>query len=286
MKFAEIKTIRTKSDEIISWYCYRSKIGENKIMQIKSYSANKLSKLTDMQIDIIKTTLREKNLRTHVTSEMITSDATAPAKSKFRVRIQESEKYMHFQNSILYIPKLTELWEVSVSLPMFNNDRYEFKSSGLCPGCEKEHDKGKVVGRDIKGSYYIKCRSLLNEKEIKINASSEMISSDMSQANISKMRAQSKPTYDRTYFHNKILDQYPNLYREGSSENFDYYGITDEISCGVSRETICPLCNLGHDDEEIEGIHPVANRHPYCSLIGCRLENIVPHSALPIVAGY
>ncbi|CAG8731282.1 8029_t:CDS:2 [Rhizophagus irregularis] len=24
MKFAEIKTIRTKSDEIISWYCYRS----------------------------------------------------------------------------------------------------------------------------------------------------------------------------------------------------------------------------------------------------------------------
>ena len=24
-------------------------------------------------------------------------------------------------------------------------------------------------------------------------------------------------------------------------------------SCGVSRETICPLCKLGHDDEEIEG---------------------------------
>ena len=38
------------------------------------------------------------------------------------------------------------------------------------------------------------------------------------------------PTYDRTYFHNKILDQYPNLYREYSSENFDYYRITDETS--------------------------------------------------------
>src|SRR5215469_18412937 len=47
-------------------------------MRIKSYSANKLSKLTDVQIDAIKTTLREKNSRTHVTSEMITSDATAP----------------------------------------------------------------------------------------------------------------------------------------------------------------------------------------------------------------
>jgi hypothetical protein len=28
-------------------------------------------------------------------------------------------------------------------------------------------------------------------------------------------------TYDRSYFH-KTLDQYPNLYREFSSENFDY----------------------------------------------------------------
>ena len=54
------------------------------------------------------------------------------------------------------------------------------------------------------------------------------------------------PTYDRAYFRNKALDQYPNLYREFSSENVDYYGITDETSC--------PLYKLDHDDEEgIEG---------------------------------
>ncbi|GBB91456.1 hypothetical protein RclHR1_18770011 [Rhizophagus clarus] len=62
--------------------------------------------------------------------------------------------------------------------------------------------------------------------------------------------SQSKP--DHSYFRNKILDQYPSLYREGSSENFDYYGITDETSCPPGP-TICPLCKLGHDDEEIEG---------------------------------
>src|ERR1051325_4431454 len=68
--------------------------------------------------------------------------------------------------------------------------------------------------------------------------------------NQTNVQAQSKPTYDRAYFRNKILDQYPNLYRECSCENFDYYGITDETSCG---DYICPLCKLGHDDEEIEG---------------------------------
>ncbi|PKY59293.1 hypothetical protein RhiirA4_514861 [Rhizophagus irregularis] len=62
----------------------------------------------------------------------------------------------------------------------------------------------------------------------------------------------SRPTYDRSYFRNKILDQYPNLYRECSCENFDYYGITDKTSCG---DYICPLCKLGHDDEEIEDNH-------------------------------
>jgi hypothetical protein len=66
-------------------YILFSEIGEDKIMQIKTYSANKLSKLIDMQINTIKkhfTTLREKNSHTHVTLEIITSDATAPAKSK------------------------------------------------------------------------------------------------------------------------------------------------------------------------------------------------------------
>ena len=81
------------------------------------------------------------------------------------------------------------------------------------------------------------------------NASPEMISSDMFQASVSSA-SQSKPAYDHSYFRNKILDQYPNLYRECSSKNFDYYGITDETSCG---DYICPLCKLGHDDEEIEG---------------------------------
>src|SRR4051794_37629078 len=76
---------------------------------------------------------------------------------------------------------------------------------------------------------------------MKINALPEMISSDISQASVLSA-FQSKQIYDRSYFHNKVLDQYPNLYREFSSENFNYYGITDKISCS--------LCKLDHNDEE------------------------------------
>ena len=61
-----------------------------------------------------------------------------------------------------------------------------------------------------------------------------------------------RTTYDRSYFRNKTLGQYPTLYREFSSKNFDYYGITDETSCDSKRT--CPLCSLDHDDEKsIEG---------------------------------
>src|SRR6266498_3137811 len=69
--------LRKKTQLTKPIYMLFSEIGEDKIMRIKSYSANKLSKLTDVQIEVIKITLREKNSRTHVTSEMITSDATA-----------------------------------------------------------------------------------------------------------------------------------------------------------------------------------------------------------------
>src|SRR5262249_6658499 len=75
---------------------------------------------------------------------------------------------------------------------------------------------------------------------------STLPTSQTSKTNQTNVRAQSKPTYDRSYFRSKTLDQYPALYREFSSENFDYYGITDETSC--------PLCKLDHGDEEsIEG---------------------------------
>ncbi|EXX60427.1 hypothetical protein RirG_179900 [Rhizophagus irregularis DAOM 197198w] len=110
---------------------------------------------------------------------MITSDATAPAKSKVRIPITPTNSSVSVNSSVIPYDARAPYINVTLKeypyLSLYNsdrhNDRYEFKSSGLYSGCEKEHNKGKFLS---------------NEKEIKINAPSEMISSGMSQVNVLK----------------------------------------------------------------------------------------------------
>ncbi|PKK56986.1 hypothetical protein RhiirC2_798896 [Rhizophagus irregularis] len=202
MKFAEIRTKRAKQDEIMSWYCYRKYfekrhseilpgILKNGLITNKKAYELASGQIYDEMLQYLSGVSPEVPAFSQPNKTVTPYDARAPY---INVALKEYP-YLSLFNSDRH------------------NDGYEFKNSGLCPGCEKEHDKGKVVGRCIKGSYYIKCRSSPHEKEIKINALPEMISSDMSQANVPSA-SQSKPIYDRSYFRNKTLDQYPNLYRE------------------------------------------------------------------------
>src|SRR4051794_22507956 len=95
---------------------------------------------------------------------------------------------------------------------------------------------------------YVNDKTVTNNDQSHVTSKTVTIGNDQShdlspvtpQASVSILRT--KPTYDRFYFRNKTLDQSPNLYRQYSSEDFDYYGITDK--------TLCPLCKLGHDDEK------------------------------------
>ncbi|RHZ50848.1 hypothetical protein Glove_490g15 [Diversispora epigaea] len=85
---------------------------------------------------------------------------------------------------------------------------------------------------------------------------------------------QNNSTYTRAYFRNKLLEQYPDLYKECSSENVDYYGI--------NAESLCPLCKLDHEDEEgIEAEYKDGSYYIKCeaseigTVISARIELIV-----------
>ena len=89
-----------------------------------------------------------------MTSEIITNDATAPAKSKVRIPIALTNSSVPVNSPVISYDACASYINVTLKeypyLSLYNSDRhndaYEFKNSGLCPGCEKEHNKGKVVG--------------------------------------------------------------------------------------------------------------------------------------------
>ncbi|CAG8625525.1 8723_t:CDS:2, partial [Gigaspora rosea] len=88
---------------------------------------------------------------------------------------------------------------------------------------------------------------------------------DQNHVTETEVNISSNPICDRTYFCNKIIEQYPNLYKDGNSESVDYYGIADE--------TLCPLCKLAHDDDEdIEGRYKIGSYYIKCEQRGIEIE--------------
>src|SRR3954451_2469848 len=125
---------------------------------------------------------------------------------------------------------------------------------------------------------YVNDKTVTNNDQSHVTSKTVTIGNDQShdlspatpQASVSPVSIpRTKPTYDRSYFRNKTLDQYSNLHREYSSEDFDYYGITDKTLCNPSR--ICSLCKLDHDDEEsIEGRYKTGSYFIKCEQ--CEIE--------------
>ncbi len=202
-----LETLRKRTQRAIKIYKLFEKIGVDRIKNIKSYSADSISKFTKPQIQII---LNYFGGSCYADTEIKKPNSYSECKDIEKVRPK-----VPLEKSQGSVPK--KLPDVRVSTPPTSQTSKTNQTNAL----------------EVQEKY-------LDSVEVSTSA------------NVSSS-GQSNPTYDRSYFRKKILDQYPNLYRECSSEIFDYYVITDETSCGVSRKTICPLCKLGHDDEEIEG---------------------------------
>ncbi|RHZ60172.1 hypothetical protein Glove_357g39 [Diversispora epigaea] len=93
---------------------------------------------------------------------------------------------------------------------------------------------------------------------------------------------QKTSAYIHAYFHNKLLEQYPNLYEECSSENVDYYGI--------NVESLCPIYKLNHEDEEgIKGEYKDESYYIKCetseigTVMPVRAEIIVQIITFPVL---
>ncbi|RIA82547.1 hypothetical protein C1645_835200 [Glomus cerebriforme] len=138
------------------------------------------------------------------------------------IRRHNKEKLLRETASLKVLPSAENNLTVSLE-----NDKIESSTKTVSSGNDQSHVPLKITNGDA----FLK---------LKVNVSTT------SRSPIPRT------TYDQSYFRNKTLGQYPTLYREFSSENFDYYGITDETSCDPKRT--CPLCSLDHNDEKsIEG---------------------------------
>ncbi|GBC09900.1 hypothetical protein RclHR1_00920018 [Rhizophagus clarus] len=201
-----LETLRKRTQRAIKIYKLFEKIGVDRIKNIKSYSADSISKFTKHQIQII---LNYFGGSCYADAEIKKPNSYSECKDIEKVRPK-----VPLEKSQGSVPK--KLPDVKISTPPTSQTSKANQTNAL----------------EVQEKY-------LDSVEVSTSA------------NVSSS-GQSNPTYNRTYFRNKILDQYSNLYRECSIENFDYYGITDETTCG---DYICPLCKLGHDDEEIEGTY-------------------------------
>ncbi len=149
------------------------RIGINKAYRIL-YSVKSISELTNTQILSIIDQVVEKSYdiitinhnRNNVTknSKKVNASSTLqtiPAEIKANIlQISQPNKNMLVILYNAYALYSNVTLKKYPYLFLYNsdkcNDRYEFKSSDLYLRCEKEHNKEKVVGRYIKGSYYIK----------------------------------------------------------------------------------------------------------------------------------
>jgi len=174
--------LRKRTQRTKPIYKLFSVIGEDKIKRIKTYSANKLSKLTDVQIDTIKKHFiaipRDLKSRTHMT-EVSTPIVSHPKEASLesvsannisretkilstpQVSVQTRD-HAYFRNKIL-----GQYPDIHREFSSEKFDYYGIIDKSLCPACKSSHrDEKSIRGRYEAGSYFIKC----GQQEIEITA--------------------------------------------------------------------------------------------------------------------
>jgi len=166
-------------------------VGIDKIKQV-TYSANEISKLTNVQIQNIinQVTLKtvpsgndQTNMTLAMPAPLKKSDVKVSVSVKPQINISMSSKSQASDSSgsitKINLPPISQPRKITphsarasyintilkdhsyLSLRHSNprSDSYAFDSLGACPKCKQEHNKGFIIGIYINDSYNIKCRS-------------------------------------------------------------------------------------------------------------------------------
>ncbi|CAG8735970.1 770_t:CDS:2, partial [Cetraspora pellucida] len=211
------KAIRSGQDTILYWYHFAgkydrridevsvsNKVGKKKATSLVYYEIKQLLP------DITDVNLRHKILKSRKIRTLFSVVGIEKIRQvSYSANAISSLSYTQIQNIINYVNKWT--FDSNISLTKKTLEEDIITEDG------KQSLKTEV-GISIKSHVSPK-----NYPEIKVSASFN-------------------PTCDHAYFRNKILGRYPNIYREFSSEKFDYYGIIDK--------SLCPAYKSSHRDKK------------------------------------
>ncbi|RHZ84149.1 hypothetical protein Glove_85g69 [Diversispora epigaea] len=133
-------------------------------------------------------------------------------------------------------------------------DELDAKVSPLCETKSQISDSKTKILSETKVSMPVKPQASDASSNLKTEVSMPFMSPPKTKTLPEK---QNNPVHTHANFHNKTLEQYPDIFYEYSNEDVDYYGIT--------AESLCPICKLNHKDKEgIEGNYETGSYYIKC----------------------
>ncbi|CAG8657761.1 19432_t:CDS:2, partial [Racocetra fulgida] len=219
--------MKTRQKEILCWYCYY-KAYEDRVRNIRT-----MDKIDD------------KSARTLVYNEIKTLLPDVTDVNLRKITFRAKRVYILFEG--IGIDKISQ---VSYSASAISSLK-DIQIQNIISDFSKSNENRKVISVPNWNAHVTE--QTLPETEVSVTSIPSILSSQISSHSatssgnsedkmVEEVNASFNPTHTRAYFRNKILGQYPDIYREFSSEKFDYYGLIDK--------SLCPACKSSHKDEK------------------------------------
>ncbi|RIB07604.1 hypothetical protein C2G38_417445 [Gigaspora rosea] len=205
------KTIEGSTQRLAYWFEKAIKSGIKEILYWYTYSLETENKVKNMLVDV---KIKEKTARSTIYKEMLKYLPNVTP-GNLRIRTNRAKKFLNlFGENGVGTDKIKLVTCSASDISRLTNIQIQNIIKYV-----KDYEKSKTV---TNGNDQLHVAEISTEVSVSISLSN--------------------PTHDRIYFRNKILGQYPDIYREFSSEKFDYYGLIDK--------SLCPACKSSHKDEK------------------------------------